>query len=534
MAPETGSVRRKRTRIQHDDELSAAVPSTDAISSTKKRRLNDTATSSTAAPKGFSAITSAIGSVFGYGRSSNPKTASSGEQQNYSSKSAYDEIPGSDDQVRTVSPKKKAMRPAVSYTKLKQKSPKSPRQPSKNIYDVPSSEDDELEFSTPMGDQSNTPTRTRQMNASTRKSSSKAGRSQAEEAENGTSEETFGTPSRNRGKRTLSTTGTESMEQKSQSARKPAVKALPARQTSSTEDRSPSKQPPPTPKGILTPRHRKPGRPRKSVAFDNEDNKPAEVYFEDLLTKSKHHLTHSPATKSEETAKAKSRAISMLEEVDEEDEDSEDDEVCVICSKPESKRGNEIIFCDNCNKAVHQKCYNVLEIPEDDWFCKDCMQEDVASEIIEDSARIVGIHSAIPDVPNFEQHLQTMQRVLIDRCLGTRRLKLKGQEEAYEKTYQLVGQTVLAGEGNSMMVIGARGCGKTLLVESVVSDLAAECQDTFHVVRLNGFIHTDDKLALKEIWRQLGKEMEVEDDLVNKVSLARHISRQDGASLCMC
>lgn len=41
----------------------------------------------------------------------------------------------------------------------------------------------------------------------------------------------------------------------------------------------------------------------------------------------------------------------------------------------------------------------------------------------------------------------------------------------------------------------------------------------FHVVRLSGFIHTDDKLALREIWRQLGKEMEVEDELVNKVGL---------------
>lgn len=31
-------------------------------------------------------------------------------------------------------------------------------------------------------------------------------------------------------------------------------------------------------------------------------------------------------------------------------------------------------------------------------------------------------------------------------------------------------------------------------------------------MRLNGFIQTDDKLALKEIWRQLGREMEIEDD----------------------
>jgi origin recognition complex subunit 4 len=38
------------------------------------------------------------------------------------------------------------------------------------------------------------------------------------------------------------------------------------------------------------------------------------------------------------------------------------------------------------------------------------------------------------------------------------------------------------------------------------------------VVRLNGFIHTDDKLALKEIWRQLGKEMQIEDELMNRVN----------------
>jgi len=47
--------------------------------------------------------------------------------------------------------------------------------------------------------------------------------------------------------------------------------------------------------------------------------------------------------------------------------------------------------------------------------------------------------------------------------------------------------------------------------------MARKNGDDFHVVRLSGFIHTDDKLALKEIWRQLGKEMEVEDDLISKV-----------------
>jgi origin recognition complex subunit 4 len=56
------------------------------------------------------------------------------------------------------------------------------------------------------------------------------------------------------------------------------------------------------------------------------------------------------------------------------------------------------------------------------------------------------------------------------------------------------------------------------LVESVITDLSKHHEGQFHVVRLSGFIHTDDKLALREVWRQLGKEMEVEDELVNKAS----------------
>ncbi|KAH6660436.1 origin recognition complex subunit 4 C-terminus-domain-containing protein [Truncatella angustata] len=306
----------------------------------------------------------------------------------------------------------------------------------------------------------------------------------------------------------MSTTGDGAIGKRLQSARRPAVKALATRQINPTQ-KSPIKQPPPTPKGILTPRHKRPGRPRKSVAFNGDDNKPAEVYFEDLPKEPKQALPKKQAEK---------RQIQDDAASEDEEEAEDDDEVCVVCSKPDSRPGNEIIFCDNCDKAFHQKCYKVLEIPEEDWFCRDCLQEDIIPEISHHTTQATGPPLAIPDIPNFEQHLQNMQRALIDRCSGNRPLKLKGQGEAYEKTYQLVEQTVMAGEGNSLMVIGARGCGKTLLVETAVSELSRESPDAFHVVRLNGFIHTDDKLALKEIWRQLGKEMEVEDDLVNKTN----------------
>ena len=126
-----------------------------------------------------------------------------------------------------------------------------------------------------------------------------------------------------------------------------------------------------------------------------------------------------------------------------------------------------------------------------------------------------------------EEALETLQKALEDAVpddlvwfktnilsgiSGKRRLPLVNLESEYQKVHQLVEQTVLAGEGNSMLLIGSRGCAKSTLVETVISDLSTDHGESFHVVRLNGFIHTDDKLALREIWRQLGREMEVEDD----------------------
>ena len=112
------------------------------------------------------------------------------------------------------------------------------------------------------------------------------------------------------------------------------------------------------------------------------------------------------------------------------------------------------------------------------------------------------------------QLLDMLQTRILESLTGKRRLPLVNLDNEYRKVHQLVEQTVLAGEGNSMLIIGPRGSGKTTIVETTISELASDHRDEFHVVRLNGFIHTDDKLALREIWRQLGREMKVEDDLM--------------------
>ena len=102
---------------------------------------------------------------------------------------------------------------------------------------------------------------------------------------------------------------------------------------------------------------------------------------------------------------------------------------------------------------------------------------------------------------------------ILRNVTGRRRFRLLPHlAEEYQKVHQLLSQTVLAGEGNSMLVIGSRGSGKSTLVESAISDFGRSNKDDFHVVRLNGFIQTDDRLALREIWRQLGRELDSEQE----------------------
>ncbi|KAF2264038.1 hypothetical protein CC78DRAFT_517462 [Lojkania enalia] len=109
------------------------------------------------------------------------------------------------------------------------------------------------------------------------------------------------------------------------------------------------------------------------------------------------------------------------------------------------------------------------------------------------------------------RELDLLKSIVLERITAKRAIPLVGLEEEYKSVYQLIEHTITAGEGNSMLVIGARGSGKTALVNKVLSEVSKDNSDDYHVVRLNGFIHTDDKIALREIWRQLGKEMDIEE-----------------------
>ena len=91
---------------------------------------------------------------------------------------------------------------------------------------------------------------------------------------------------------------------------------------------------------------------------------------------------------------------------------------------------------------------------------------------------------------------------------------LYGFREQFDELYELVDQTVSTGGSNSVLVLGPRGVGKKVLVNQVLNRVTNESK-VFRTdgltVRLNGLVETDDKLALKEITRQLNLENVVGD-----------------------
>ncbi|XP_058810389.1 origin recognition complex subunit 4 [Phymastichus coffea] len=72
----------------------------------------------------------------------------------------------------------------------------------------------------------------------------------------------------------------------------------------------------------------------------------------------------------------------------------------------------------------------------------------------------------------------------------------------------LIKCTIDMGESNSILLIGPRGCGKTALINSVLKEVLdiKNFEENIIVVKLHGLVHTDDRLALKDVIRQMQLE----------------------------
>lgn len=79
----------------------------------------------------------------------------------------------------------------------------------------------------------------------------------------------------------------------------------------------------------------------------------------------------------------------------------------------------------------------------------------------------------------------------------------KGSDKIYDQLYDLCLNTVDSGEGNSVLVVGPRGTGKSALVNHAIGRVKSTCKNKFILIYLNGYVCNDDQQALKEIAKEL-------------------------------
>jgi hypothetical protein len=97
--------------------------------------------------------------------------------------------------------------------------------------------------------------------------------------------------------------------------------------------------------------------------------------------------------------------------------------------------------------------------------------------------------------------------------VGTMFVDMIRLDNQYSKLSCALERVVKEGKGGSIMLLGPRGSGKTMLVNRVLNELRQANQkfslNPFVEIKLNGYLQTDDKIALREIVRQLNLENEL-------------------------
>ena len=123
------------------------------------------------------------------------------------------------------------------------------------------------------------------------------------------------------------------------------------------------------------------------------------------------------------------------------------------------------------------------------------------------------VHAALTATPlgcTVEQRKQTLLYQLSPLYIPS---GLPSLEEHNKTLYELLERTLMSQHNNACLLVGYSGSGKTALTRSVLLDLRRHYQPlgrSFTVVYLNGRLHADDTLAMREIVRQLSVDMEVE------------------------
>ncbi|XP_078183984.1 origin recognition complex subunit 4 isoform X4 [Callithrix jacchus] len=136
--------------------------------------------------------------------------------------------------------------------------------------------------------------------------------------------------------------------------------------------------------------------------------------------------------------------------------------------------------------------------------------------------------------------LSQVQRILRERfCHQSPHSNLFGVQVQYKHLSELLKRTAIHGESNSVLIIGPRGSGKTMLINHALRELMEieEVSENVLQVHLNGLLQINDKIALKEITRQLNLENVVGDKVFGSFAenfsfLLEALKKGDRTSSC--
>ncbi|TWW63820.1 origin recognition complex subunit 4 isoform X1 [Takifugu flavidus] len=137
-----------------------------------------------------------------------------------------------------------------------------------------------------------------------------------------------------------------------------------------------------------------------------------------------------------------------------------------------------------------------------------CNPEQNSNRVVMSKRKVKDVHLPVGEcVPKLQEILR--ERI----CHQQLPVRPEGVEAQHKHLLELLRRTAVHGESNSVLIVGPRGAGKTMLLKCVLRDLLQdkEVQKNLLQVHLNGLLQTSDSIALKDITRQLQLENAVGD-----------------------
>ncbi|ORY82660.1 origin recognition complex subunit 4 C-terminus-domain-containing protein [Protomyces lactucae-debilis] len=115
--------------------------------------------------------------------------------------------------------------------------------------------------------------------------------------------------------------------------------------------------------------------------------------------------------------------------------------------------------------------------------------------------------TVIPDVHPSAEQVASLKSQILAKVNAKQALPLMDLDKPYESVHALLKETIERAESNSALLLGPTASGKSVLIKEVLSDLR-EAEEPFITVHLDGNIHTDDRMALRALARQLQPDSE--------------------------